>query len=453
MANEGDPGGAAAAPTPQADRVAAARKALLAAARSGDLAAVESILLSARDSSGSVESIVINAKEPEYPRKSALQLAARAGHVDVVRALLDASARIGTAVYDAAQGGNAAVVELLLQRGAEAYTYDGRDTPMHVAATPEVVDALVAAGGRVNAGGEDDDETPLMRVIRAADVPDPDGERFVCADRLAVARRLLHHGANVTRQTRMFHTALHFAAADCRPGAAQLFREMLSLSGPSPDLVDGNNCTLLHWAVSSFQMHINRGAESWGEVVEIVKALIEAGGDVNAIGCECHADLRRPIHCLSFPPPRRRRGQFPNMIVERSPLRWARHRAKVLVLRLLVDAGADLSAVDADGVTAVMTSLRGLDPPRWDEWGPYDDLYRPPLEERPGPAEFASALVRVGATAGAPPSSVCRTCVERDEVRAVLAGAALESKRVKNARAVVSEKRAAIAAKRQALLS
>ena len=96
-----------------------------------------------------------------------LIIAAGSGHLDLVRLLLDRGANVRaqnslgtTAVHAASYGGHAEVTRLLLERGGEV---DGGNlglTPLHLAASPDVVEVLVGAGALINKL-DDRGRTPL----------------------------------------------------------------------------------------------------------------------------------------------------------------------------------------------------------------------------------------------------------------------------------------------------
>ncbi|WP_412060239.1 ankyrin repeat domain-containing protein [Rubrivirga sp. IMCC45206] len=137
---------------------------LFEAAASGDLAAITAALAEDPYATQLTDGIY----------RTALMHAAEHGHVEVLRALLDAGAEVNakavsandfaydqtedTALHDAARGGHAEAVALLLAAGADpsATNFDGA-TPLHravYAASPAVVRLLLAAGADPSVEGE-----------------------------------------------------------------------------------------------------------------------------------------------------------------------------------------------------------------------------------------------------------------------------------------------------------
>ncbi len=146
--------------------------------------------------------------------------AARRGDADAVRALLDDGADPNaargdglTALHLAAREGHAEIVDLLIGAGAEtdATTRIGHFTPLHLAGgagNADVVDALLAAGADPGAVTTSSGVTPLHLAAEARG-----GERAV--------RLLLEHGAPVNARERSAgQTPLVFAAAAGRAASA-----------------------------------------------------------------------------------------------------------------------------------------------------------------------------------------------------------------------------------------
>lgn len=160
------------------------------AAERGDLDAVRALLRQGAD---------VNTAQSDG--MTALHWAASNNDVDVARTLLYAGAtvraktRLGgyTPLHLASRGGHAEVVRLILEAGADpdAYTTTGV-TAMHFAADADagdVVDALAAHGGDVDARDGFAKRTPLMfATVRGAD---------------AAVRALLDAGAEVSLATRV----------------------------------------------------------------------------------------------------------------------------------------------------------------------------------------------------------------------------------------------------------
>ena len=136
------------------------------ACQAGDLARVEELL------SGGTYDLEEAVEGESFVGRTALMLAARAGHVAVVSRLLRAGASIAAvgsdgfqAIHLAAYSGHAGVVEVLLAEGADPNAKDNyRFTPLHNAClggSLEVVRLLIDAGADVNAQAKNGG-TPLI---------------------------------------------------------------------------------------------------------------------------------------------------------------------------------------------------------------------------------------------------------------------------------------------------
>lgn len=153
------------------------------------------------------------------PLEAQLVEAARSGDVAAVRTLLGQGADVNeaegdgiTAMHAAAEQGSTAIVELLVAQGAKVSptTRIGSYTPLHLAALgahAEVAEALLDAGGDANAVTTNSGVTPLHLAAAAIDG----------AETVEV---LLEHGADPNaREASAGQTPLMFAAAENRTDA------------------------------------------------------------------------------------------------------------------------------------------------------------------------------------------------------------------------------------------
>jgi uncharacterized protein len=144
--------------------------ALIEAATAGDDAAVERLL------SAGVPADALESPSMGY---TPLMFAARFGHLDVARRLIDAGANLravargsGTPLACAADGGQPEMIRLLLAHGAEPNVCnpDGHSPLMHAAAHggAECAELLLAAGADVNAR-DCSGNTPLLCAAAAGE--------------------------------------------------------------------------------------------------------------------------------------------------------------------------------------------------------------------------------------------------------------------------------------------
>ncbi|MCO6453877.1 MAG: ankyrin repeat domain-containing protein [Pirellulaceae bacterium] len=238
--------------------------------------------------------------------ETVLMTAARTGRVEPVQALLKHGAEVNsrerrgqTAIMWAAAEGHAAVVSLLLQAGADFQTpLESGFTPLTFAVREgraDVVDVLLAAGADVNATMQ-----PRARGPRS---PRPGTSPLLVAVENAhfeLALRLLDAGADPNDQ-RSGYTPLHVLSWVRKPNLG--------------DGVDGDPAPRGSGTVTSLQF---------------VRELVQRGADVNA---RLHGGRSGRGHL-------NQRGA--------TPLLLAADTADLLLLRLLIELGADPTISNAD---------------------------------------------------------------------------------------------------------
>ena len=295
-----------------------------------------------------------------------------------------------------------AIIEALLDAGAEVNARgEGDDTPLHHAAlreNPAIIRALVAAGADVNARTEGGD-TPLHYAAEYSDNP-------------AIIEILLDAGANASVRDRHGRIPWDYARdrselegsdAYQRLRTLTLKQECVRWNTPeffrSASLARVVDCleagrdvnarvlgrTPLHWAVT------------YDADLRVIEALVEAGADVNARTENGHT----PLHFA------------PNEYIPSRPLMEPGHQPRsqwyyTAVIKLLVDAGADVNARADNGETPLHWAAfasddnaasilvlvdAGADPSARDEDG-NTPLYKASLENN-----LASILVLVAAGA------------------------------------------------------
>lgn len=216
------------------------------------------------------------------------------------------------------------------------------------------VENFIALGADVNAA-EDDGTTLLMRAVHG---------RFP-----GIVRRLIDAGANVSARNRYGVTALYLAA---RGGEATATRQLLSAGLDANTALPGGE-TALMTAARSGHTDVVGALLAGGNAVDSLADL--ASGNESPAGYAATdssgygGNVRRPLQ--------RNRADV-NAREQRygdTALMWAAAAGHVDVVRLLIEAGADVGAVDDEGVSALQ------------------------LARTNGHAEVAAALIAAGASA------------------------------------------------------
>jgi ankyrin repeat protein len=204
-----------------------------------------------------------------------------------------------TPLFDAARGGDAAVVNALLAHNADRkLTSRGDNTPLHGAALGGITDKQIidelAAGGARSARNADGD-TPLHLAL--------------ASNHIDTAKLLIDAGADVDASDKDSRTPLQLALGLKDPAQARAAALALVNAGAKCDAPDARDMAPLHYAVS------------WGDVA-LVNAMIDHGAKVDRAGP---------------------RG--------RTPLHLAALAGKVDVVKALLARKAPVTAADEQGYT------------------------------------------------------------------------------------------------------
>lgn len=282
--------------------------------------------------------------------------AAASGQMEQVESLLAegatpnaAGADDDTALVTAARSGHLDVVGLLLRSGADPNLQGRSGTPLTVATTSghsDVVRVLVSGGASID--GTFEGRTALMMAAQQGDG--------------ALARDLLDQGAVTDAIDDAGHTALYFAAEAQRGNVVELLLEV----GANPDGASSIDESPLGIAAISLN-------------TSIVLTLLRAGADPAAIYSRGHA-LIVPGQTGAFVVPEwavssilRRSdlsvadvSSLPSAYWEqtrllngKTPLMFWANNGFADEVRSLLDAGADVQAVDDDGDDAQSYSISG----------------------------------------------------------------------------------------------
>lgn len=302
---------------------------------------------------------------------TALQVAAREGHLEIVQMLLTNRANIFqpnlennvTPLHYAAYGGHAGVVELLLERRASinATNKDG-DTPLHFAAegkNPEVVELLLERGADYTIKGRKG-RTPLTAAIIYGGVES--------------AMALIRHGARdvflptpsgILSQETVARVVLYYQREDILQAIAN--DQLLASELFSQKDKFGKN--VLHWACESYvNASSSKAKDKYIDIVKlIVKACPNAMYAANVVYSNTPLEGQRvdsPISRAVIAGLRENAAEAAERDVEEisshtakreenppeiTPLNAAIKEQDIEEVRRLIDAGADINEVNAKG--------------------------------------------------------------------------------------------------------
>ncbi len=276
------------------------RTPLMLAARTGRAEAVRALLARGAD---------VKTSEPTQ-LQTALMWAAEQGHLDTVKTLLAAGADLNarskggfSALLFAVRSGRAAVVDALLAAGADANEALGADAESASRASAlalAVTNQHYALGARLLAAGADPNYVWQGRTVLhlltwvsrpGAGSNDPAPEGSGSMDRLAFVRELVKRGANVN--ARMTggqngpRTVLNLRGAtpfllSARTADAELMR-LLAQLGADPKMPNNDRTTPLMVAAGVGVQSPGEDPGDEAEVLEAVKLAVELGNDVNAV--------------------------------------------------------------------------------------------------------------------------------------------------------------------------
>lgn len=294
---------------------------------------------------------MILADDPPFGRAakidSVLQLVKQWGYAVQLQA---ASEKGRTLLHDAAQAGDVAGIRSLLAACGDpnAKSDDGA-VPLHHAAasgSSEAMLLLLKAGTDVNVM----DGSGLTPLQWAAMEKQTDGVRF-----------LIKAGARINAKNRYGATALHYAVE----GPTELVK-ILVLAGADVNATNNYRQTPLHVAIEKRPDKIQSTfASEYPRWLEVVKLLIGAGAkiDPTAVFDSVRFDevenvqlLLKAVSNLNATVTSSLSSYYPPGY---TLLYWAAELGKVEMLKLLIEAGADLNIQSKWGETALSAAFKG----------------------------------------------------------------------------------------------
>jgi len=339
-----------------------------AAVRQQDPAAIDAALLSGAD---------LTRQARENPML--LHALAGLGHVNGVRFLVDAEADVNlrssrrrTPLIHAAVGGSAQIIEVLLDHGANAGKRDDAgNTALHVAVLCRQYAAAAALLGRMSRQEiEQENKRGCSALFEAVSLEDA-----------AMTRLLLQGGTRVDCHWHETSSITPLMLATAR-GNAEMLHDLLA-AGANPEEPDWMAATALFYAVrggslaciqalldagADINAHDNRYFTPLLCAVELSKtdmadALLRHGavmthharlvGDISYVSCkteDAEFDYEGGPGRLTLNPARPKRVPQPALLLAVST-------GLDDMVKLLIDCGADVNVVDANGNTALTKAI------------------------------------------------------------------------------------------------
>ena len=274
-------------------------------------------------------------------RNTPLHFAAYHGYSDVCQILLERNAEVDSQNTDGdtpflkswKNRRNADILQLFLDHNADVRVCDGNGyTPLHFAAENGLIElAQTLLERNVEVDPQNEESTPFLRALRYG--------------YLDIARLLLDHDANVHVHDKYGTNPLHFAAENGLLDVAQILLER-SVDVNSQNY-HGSTPLLL--------------ASEFGHP-DVVQLLLDHKADL----CLCDSDGDTPLHCAAIGGqlettllllklnvkvnPRNFKGSTPLHCASTGS--WRLPEGSAVVVRLLLDYGADVQARDLSGQTA-----------------------------------------------------------------------------------------------------
>lgn len=317
------------------------------AAREGDLVILQQLLNAGARAKPATTDSIEDAGEQSSPAEfaleddntpSPLQLAAQGGHIDVVQELLkykaDYHPRDGSAaLYYAAAGGYGRVVKELLDHGINEVAKDpDGDTALHVATERGHLDVLAHLlewpQFKVNATN-DIEWTPLHKAAKLGNVE--------------IAKNLIASGAQILRETDNGETPLHIAAGEGHLLVVKELQRALDTSHTRDRegrtafslAVERGHTAVVEELLQAYEKYTSESDETYpfhSAVREghkdIVQLFLDSKWDLNSR----NNNQETPLHVAAY--------------------------SSLLIVELLLKAGANVDAIDEDGETPLSFAAR-----------------------------------------------------------------------------------------------